>query len=56
MFFGEIIWILNYIMVVIIYVLDIGVMIFFFWMFEEREKMFEFYEWVFGVWMYVVYI
>lgn len=38
------------------YVLDVGVMIFLLWVFEECEKLMEFYERVFGVRMYVVYI
>lgn len=36
--------------------MDVGVFIFFLWGFEECEKFMEFYEWVFGVCMYVVYV
>lgn len=54
--FGEITRILNHIMAVTTHALDIGAMTPFFWMFEEREKMFEFYERVSGARMHAAYI
>uniref|UniRef100_A0A4W6D876 NADH dehydrogenase [ubiquinone] iron-sulfur protein 2, mitochondrial n=1 Tax=Lates calcarifer TaxID=8187 RepID=A0A4W6D876_LATCA len=42
--YGELTRILNHIMAITTHALDIGAMTPFFWMFEEREKMFEFYE------------
>lgn len=43
-------------MAVTTHALDIGAMTPFFWMFEEREKMFEFYERVSGARMHAAYI
>lgn len=54
--FGEITRLLNHIMAVTTHALDIGAMTPFFWMFEEREKMFEFYERVSGARMHAAYI
>lgn len=54
--FGEITRILNHIMAVTTHALDIGAMTPFFWMFEEREKMFEFYERVSGARMHAAYV
>ncbi|OCT66641.1 hypothetical protein XELAEV_18042893mg [Xenopus laevis] len=48
--------ILNHIMAVTCHALDIGAMTPFFWMFEEREKMFEFYERVSGARMHAAYV
>lgn len=56
MLFGEITRILNHIMAVTTHALDIGAMTPFFWMFEEREKMFEFYERVSGARMHAAYV
>ncbi|XP_057245043.1 NADH dehydrogenase [ubiquinone] iron-sulfur protein 2, mitochondrial, partial [Malurus melanocephalus] len=50
--FAEITRLLNHIMAVTTHALDIGAMTPFFWMFEEREKMFEFYERVSGARMH----
>lgn len=41
--FGELTRIMNHIMGITTHALDIGAMTPFFWLFEEREKMFEFY-------------
>lgn len=54
--FGEITRILNHIMAVTTHALDVGAMTPFFWMFEEREKMFEFYERVSGARMHAAYV
>uniref|UniRef100_A0A2K6LU80 NADH dehydrogenase [ubiquinone] iron-sulfur protein 2, mitochondrial n=1 Tax=Rhinopithecus bieti TaxID=61621 RepID=A0A2K6LU80_RHIBE len=54
--FGEITWLLNHIMAVTTHALDLGAMIPFFWLFEEREKMFEFYERLSGARMHAAYI
>jgi NADH dehydrogenase (ubiquinone) Fe-S protein 2 len=54
--FGEITQILNSTVAIITHALDIGAMTPFFWMFEEREKMFGFYEQVSGARMHAVYI
>uniref|UniRef100_A0A8C0HH84 NADH dehydrogenase [ubiquinone] iron-sulfur protein 2, mitochondrial n=2 Tax=Accipitrinae TaxID=8955 RepID=A0A8C0HH84_9AVES len=54
--FAEITRLLNHIMAVTTHALDIGAMTPFFWMFEEREKMFEFYERVSGARMHAAYI
>ncbi|XP_045732720.1 NADH dehydrogenase [ubiquinone] iron-sulfur protein 2, mitochondrial isoform X1 [Mirounga angustirostris] len=54
--FGEITRLLNHIMAVTTHALDIGAMTPFFWMFEEREKMFEFYERVSGARMHAAYV
>ncbi|XP_035688821.1 NADH dehydrogenase [ubiquinone] iron-sulfur protein 2, mitochondrial-like [Branchiostoma floridae] len=54
--FGEITRILNHIMGVGTHALDVGAMTPFFWMFEEREKMMEFYERVSGARMHAAYV
>lgn len=36
--------------------MDVGVFILFLWVFEEWEKLMEFYERVLGVWLYVFYV
>ncbi|CAI9722537.1 NADH-ubiquinone oxidoreductase 49 kDa subunit-like [Octopus vulgaris] len=54
--FGEITRILNHIMAVGTHALDIGAMTPFFWLFEEREKMMEFYERVSGARMHAAYV
>ncbi|XP_043542657.1 NADH dehydrogenase [ubiquinone] iron-sulfur protein 2, mitochondrial, partial [Chiloscyllium plagiosum] len=54
--FGELTRVLNHIMAVTTHALDIGAMTPFFWMFEEREKMFEFYERVSGARMHAAYV
>ncbi|XP_011812968.1 PREDICTED: NADH dehydrogenase [ubiquinone] iron-sulfur protein 2, mitochondrial [Colobus angolensis palliatus] len=54
--FGEITRLLNHIMAVTTHALDLGAMTPFFWLFEEREKMFEFYERVSGARMHAAYI
>ncbi|CAB1345239.1 unnamed protein product, partial [Coregonus sp. 'balchen'] len=53
--FGELTRIMNHIMAITTHALDIGAMTPFFWMFEEREKMFEFYERVSGARMHAAY-
>jgi len=54
--FAEITRILNHIMAVGTHALDIGAMTPFFWLFEEREKMMEFYERASGARMHAAYI
>lgn len=54
--FAEITRLLNHIMVIGTHTLDIGAMQPFFWLFEEREKMMEFYERVSGARMHAAYI
>nr|XP_018913190.1 PREDICTED: NADH-ubiquinone oxidoreductase 49 kDa subunit [Bemisia tabaci] len=54
--FGEITRILNHIMAVGTHALDVGGMTPFFWLFEEREKLMEFYERVSGARMHAAYI
>merc|ERR1712035_35041 len=54
--YGEMTRILNHIMAITTHALDIGAMTPFFWMFEEREKMFEFYERVSGARMHAAYV
>lgn len=54
--FAELTRILNHIMAVGTHALDIGAMTPFFWLFEEREKMMEFYERVSGARMHAAYI
>ncbi len=54
--FAEITRIANHIMAVTTHALDVGAMTPFFWMFEEREKTFEFYERVSGARMHAAYI
>lgn len=54
--FGEITRILNHIMSVGTHALDVGAMTPFFWLFEEREKLMEFYERVSGARMHSAYV
>ncbi|XP_043283126.1 NADH-ubiquinone oxidoreductase 49 kDa subunit-like [Venturia canescens] len=54
--FGEITRILNHIMGIGTHALDVGAMTPFFWLFEEREKLMEFYERVSGARMHAAYI
>jgi NADH dehydrogenase (ubiquinone) Fe-S protein 2 len=54
--FAEITRLLNHIMAVGCHALDIGALTPFFWLFEEREKMMEFYERVSGARMHAAYI
>lgn len=54
--FAELTRILNHLMAVGTHALDIGALTPFFWMFEEREKMMEFYERVSGARMHAAYV
>lgn len=54
--FAEITRILNHIMAVGTHALDVGAMTPFFWLFEEREKLMEFYERVSGARMHAAYV
>lgn len=54
--FGEITRILNHLMGITTHALDVGAMTPFFWMFEEREKLMEFYERVSGARMHAAYV
>merc|ERR1711992_281353 len=54
--FGELTRILNHIMGIGTHILDIGGITPFFWLFEEREKMMEFYERASGARMHAAYI
>lgn len=54
--FAEITRILNHLMGIGTHALDIGALTPFFWMFEEREKMMEFYERVSGARMHAAYV
>uniref|UniRef100_A0A671UIE4 NADH dehydrogenase [ubiquinone] iron-sulfur protein 2, mitochondrial n=1 Tax=Sparus aurata TaxID=8175 RepID=A0A671UIE4_SPAAU len=54
--YGEMTRILNHVMAITTHALDIGAMTPFFWLFEEREKMFEFYERVSGARMHAAYV
>lgn len=54
--FAEITRILNHIMGIGTHALDIGAMTPFFWLFEEREKLMEFYERVSGARMHAAYV
>ena len=54
--FAEITRILNHLMAVGAHILDIGAITPFLWVFEEREKMMEFYERVSGARMHAAYI
>jgi len=54
--FGEITRIKNHLMGITTHALDVGAMTPFFWMFEEREKLFEFYERVSGARMHAAYV
>jgi len=53
--FSELTWLLNHILAITTHALDVGAITPFFWGFEEREKVFEFYEWVSGAWMHANY-
>lgn len=54
--FAEITRILNHIMVIGTHALDIGALTPYFWLFEEREKMMEFYERVSGARLHAAYV
>jgi len=54
--FAEITRILNHLMQIGTHALDIGALTPFFWLFEEREKMMEFYERVSGARMHAAYV
>ncbi|KAG0748427.1 hypothetical protein G6F57_002371 [Rhizopus arrhizus] len=54
--FGEITRILNHIMAVMTHAMDVGALTPFLWMFEEREKLMEFYERVSGARMHAAYV
>jgi NADH dehydrogenase (ubiquinone) Fe-S protein 2 len=54
--FGEITRLLNHIMAVATHALDVGALTPFLWLFEEREKMMEFYERVSGARMHAAYV
>jgi NADH dehydrogenase (ubiquinone) Fe-S protein 2 len=54
--FAEITRIKNHLMGLTTHALDVGAMTPFFWMFEEREKLFEFYERVSGARMHANYV
>ncbi|XP_050302513.1 NADH-ubiquinone oxidoreductase 49 kDa subunit [Anthonomus grandis grandis] len=54
--FAELTRILNHIMGICTHALDIGALTPFFWLFEEREKMMEFYERVSGARMHAAYV
>jgi NADH dehydrogenase (ubiquinone) Fe-S protein 2 len=54
--FGEITRIMNHIMGITTHALDIGALTPFFWLFEEREKLFEIYERVSGARMHAAYV
>merc|ERR1719235_2609130 len=54
--FGELTRILNHIMGITTHALDVGALTPFLWLFEEREKMMEFYERVSGARMHAAYV
>ncbi|KAJ3178549.1 NADH dehydrogenase Fe-S protein subunit 2 ndufs2 [Gaertneriomyces sp. JEL0708] len=54
--FGEITRVLNHIMAVTTHAMDVGALTPFLWMFEEREKLMEFYERVSGARMHAAYV
>jgi len=54
--FGELTRILNHLMGIGTHALDVGAMTPFFWMFEEREKLMEFYERASGARMHAAYV
>ena len=54
--FAELTRIMNHIMAVTTHALDVGATTPFLWMFEEREKMMEFYERVSGARMHAAYV
>ena len=53
--FSELTRIMNHLLAVSTHALDVGAMTPMLWVFEEREKLFEFYERVSGARMYVAY-
>lgn len=53
--FSELTRLLNHLLAVTTHALDVGAITPFFWAFEEREKIFEFYERVSGAWMHANY-
>lgn len=53
--FSELTRILNHLLALTTHALDVGALTPFFWAFEEREKIFEFYERVSGAWMHANY-
>jgi NADH dehydrogenase (ubiquinone) Fe-S protein 2 len=56
MMYGELTRIANHLMGIATHALDVGAMTPLFWMFEEREKLFEFYERVSGARMHAAYV
>jgi len=54
--FGEITRILNHIMAITTHAVDVGAFTPLFWMFEEREKLMEFYERVSGARLHAAYV
>ena len=54
--FAELTRILNHLMGIGTHILDVGALTPFFWFFEEREKLMEFYERVSGARMHAAYI
>ncbi|KJE89607.1 NADH dehydrogenase iron-sulfur protein 2 [Capsaspora owczarzaki ATCC 30864] len=54
--FGEITRLLNHIMAVTTHAMDVGALTPFLWMFEEREKMMEFYERASGARLHAAYV
>ena len=54
--FAELTRILNHIMGIGTHILDVGGITPFFWLFEEREKMMEFYERASGARMHAAYV
>eukprot|EP00128_Syssomonas_multiformis_P017701 Colp12_sorted_trinity150504_noHs@3386 len=54
--FGEITRLINHIMSVTTHAMDVGALTPFLWMFEEREKLIEFYERVSGARMHAAYV
>ncbi|XP_041373206.1 NADH-ubiquinone oxidoreductase 49 kDa subunit-like [Gigantopelta aegis] len=54
--FGEITRLMNHLMSIACHALDVGAMTPFFWLFEEREKLMEFYERVSGARMHAAYV
>lgn len=54
--FAELTRILNHLMGIGTHILDVGALTPFFWLFEEREKIMEFYERVSGARMHAAYI
>ena len=54
--YAEITRLINHILVISSWALDVGAMTPFLWLFEEREKLFEFYERVSGARMHAAYI